>query len=134
MNAYLQEKAYKQRFFRKGMVVLVTLAIIFFVFITRFALSDSKKDILPGVPDSHDAYTVAKQFIKPTIKTNNLSFPADGYQCAEKPDSVFVIKSYAESKGEPGPKNITSFEITLKFIGGSVADKHNWRMLNIIEN
>lgn len=134
MNAYLQEKAYKQRFFKKGMIVLVTLGVIFMVFVTRFALSDSRKDLAPGVPDSQDAYTVAKQFIKPTIKTKNVSFPVDGYQCAEKPDSVFVIKSYAESKGEPGPKNITSFEITLKFIGGSVADKRNWRMLNIIEN
>jgi hypothetical protein len=134
MNAYLQDKADKQRFFKKGMMVLVTLALIFSVFVTRFALSGSKKDVTPGVPDSEDAYFVAKQFIKPTIKNSNVSFPNDGYQCAQKPDSVFVIKSYAEAKDEPSSKNITSFEITLKFIGGNVADKRNWRMLDVTEN
>src|SRR5579871_5243504 len=134
MNAYLQDKAAKQRFLQKGMVVVVVLILIFTVFVTRFALSGSRDDLMNGAPGSEDAYLVAKQFVKPSIKARNISFPETGYQCAQKPDSVFVVKSYAEDKDQPGSKNITSFQITLKFIGGNVADKRSWRMLDINEN
>lgn len=134
MNAYLQQKAAKQRFLQKGMVVIVALLFIFLVFVTRFALSDSRDDLTNGAPVSADAYSMAKQFVRPTIKSSNILFPETGYQCAEKPDSVFVIKSYAEDKAQSGPKNITSFQITLKFTGGKVGDKKNWRMITLNEN
>ena len=104
------------------------------VFVTRFALSDSRDDLTNGAPVSADAYSMAKQFVRPTIKSSNILFPETGYQCAEKPDSVFVIKSYAEDKAQSGPKNITSFQITLKFTGGKVGDKKNWRMITLNEN
>lgn len=134
MNAYLQEKAAKQRFLQKGMVVITILVFIFTVFVTRFALSGSRDDLMNGAPGGEDAYAVAKQFVKPTIKSHNVSFPETGYQCAQKPDSVFVVKSYVEDKDQPGPKNITSFQITLKFIGGKAGDKNNWRMITLNEN
>lgn len=134
MNAYLQDKAAKQRFLQKGMVMVTVLVLIFTVFVARFALSGSRDDLMNGAPGSEDAYSVAKQFVKPTIKASNISFPETGYQCAQKPDSIFVVKSYAEDKDQPGSKNITSFQITLKFIGGKVADKKNWRMITLSEN
>ena len=134
MNAYLQQKAAKQRFLQKGMVVTVALMIIFMVFVTRFALSGSRDDLMNGTPVSADAYLIAKQFVRPTIKSNKISFPETGYQCAEKPDSVFVVKSYAEDKAQSGPRNITGFQITLKFMGGKVGDRKNWRMITLNEN
>jgi hypothetical protein len=134
MSAYLQQKAAKQRFLQKGMVVIMALLLIFFVFVTRFALSSTRNDLASGAPVSADAYAMAKQFVRPTIKFNNVTFPETGYQCAEKPDSVFVVKSYAEDKAQSGPKNITSFQITLKFVGGQVGDKKNWRMITLNEN
>jgi hypothetical protein len=132
-TTYLKDKTAKKRFFQKGMLVLAAMAVIFTVFIIRFALSGSREDLLNGAPGSDDAYQMAKLFVKPTIKSDNIIFPETGYQCAKKPDSVFIIKSYAEAKDQPKPKNITTFEITLKFIGGAVADKNNWKLINIIE-
>ena len=133
-DPYLQNKAAKESFLLKGVFVLIALALIFTAFIARFALSGSRSDFLNGAPDNDAAYSVAKQFVKPTIKYHKVVFPESGYQCAQKPDSVFIIKSYAEAKDEPGPKNITTFEITLKFIGGNVSDKNNWRLLGITED
>ncbi len=134
MNAFLQDKAHKQRFFQKGLIAILALIVIFGVFVVRFALSGSRDEMMNGAPGSDDAYKVAKQFIRPTIKYKNISFPETGYQCAEKPDSIFVVKSYAEAKGQPGSNSITSFEITLKFVGGNIGDKRNWRMLRMSEN
>src|SRR3569833_320397 len=130
-ETYLQEKTAKKRFFQKGMIVLTVLAIVFSVFITRFALSGSRQDLLNGAPGSDDAYKVAKLFVTPTIKSNHIVFPESGYQCAQKPDSVFVIKSYAEAKDKPKPQNITTFEITLKFVGGALADKKSWKLVDL---
>jgi hypothetical protein len=134
MDHYLQNNAAKKSFLNKGGLVLTILALIFTVFITRFALSGSRTDFLDGAPRGNDAYSIAKKFIRPTIKSANVAFPESGYQCAQEPDSVFIVKSYAEAKDQPGPKSITSFEITLKFNGGNVEDKKNWKMLGIIEN
>src|ERR1700735_5205697 len=111
---YASHREIKKNFAIKGMVVLAVLAIIFTVFMVRYALSGSRV-VTDGVPNSDDAYAVAKEFIKPTIKATQVIFPESDFQCAQKPDSVFIIKSYAESKNETGGKNVTSFEITLRF-------------------
>ncbi|MFI5163101.1 MAG: hypothetical protein ACHQHN_17605 [Sphingobacteriales bacterium] len=134
MDHYLQNDAAKKSFLKKGVLVLIMLALIFAAFMARFALSGSRTDFLNGVPHGDDAYVMAKKFIRPTIKASNVVFPESGYQCAQKPDSVFVVKSYAEAKDQPGPKSITPFEITLKFSGGKVQDKNNWKILGIIED
>jgi len=131
---YIQNDAAKKNFFRKGSIVLVLAIGVSTIFMTRYALSGSRKDMLGNVPDYDDAYTIAKTFIRPTIKSTNISFPASGYQCAQKPDSVFVVKSYAQAQGAKDPKDITSFEITLKFNGGKVADKNNWKVIDLIED
>jgi hypothetical protein len=131
---YIQNDAAKKDFFKKGLIVLVIIAAISTIFMTRYALSGSRKDPSGKVPDYDDAYTMAKTFIRPTIKWPDITFPASGYQCAQKPDSVFIVKSYAEAKGQKNPQNITSFEITLKFTGGNVGDKDNWKVIDLIED
>ena len=131
---YLKNKAAKESFLMKGTVVLIVLAIIFIVFMARFALSYSKTDMLNTAPNSDIAYSIAKQLIRPTIKSHKVSFQEAGYQCAQKSDSVFIIKSYAESRDEQGPKSITTFEVSLKYLGGEISDKNNWKVLNLNEN
>ena len=133
-NPYLQNTAAKKSFLRKGTIVLSVLAIIFAVFLTRFAISGSRKSLLTNVPDSDDAYSMAKRFVRPTIKFQKVIFPETGYQCAQEPDSVFVLKSYAEAKGDPRPDDITTFQITLKFLGGKASDENSWQVLSLIEN
>ncbi|HTD98828.1 MAG TPA: hypothetical protein VK668_06055 [Mucilaginibacter sp.] len=137
---YLTYKEGKKKFAQKGVLLLIVLAIIFATVLVRFAISDTRFDFLKTTPDSDDAYSIAKQFIKPTIKFSPVYFPETGYQCAQKPDSVFIIKSYAESKSQSGAKNqsgtknVTTFEITIKYNGGKVASKESWTMLNLSEN
>lgn len=131
---YIQNDAAKKNFLKKGTSVLIIVAIISTTFMTRYALSGSRRDLLGNVPDYSDAYAMAKTFVKPTLKSADVNFPSSGYQCAQKPDSVFIVKSYAEAKGKQDPGNVISFEITLKFTGGKVADKHNWKVINMIED
>jgi hypothetical protein len=131
---YLTYKEGKKKFAQKGVLLLIILAIIFATVLVRFAISDTRFDFMKTAPGSADAYLIAKQFIKPTIKSKLIIFPEEGYQCAQKPDSVFIIKSYAESKSQPGTKNVTTFEITIKYNGGKVSSKESWTMLNLTEN
>lgn len=133
-KAYLNDKAIKRSFALKGMLLLLVLAIIFTIFMVRYALSGSPTDYLNGAPTSDDAYNMAKCFIKPTLKSSQVSFPESGFQCAQKTDSVFIIKSYAEANTDAGEKSTITYEITLKYIGGNTADKNNWKVVDITEN
>jgi hypothetical protein len=133
-DIYLKDKAAKKRFLLKGLIALSSLSVIFAIFITSFALSGSAAGYANNAPESKDAYLIAKQFVRPTIRSSRVSFPESDYQCAQKPDSIFIVKSYAEAGDQPKPKNVTTFEITLKFLGGNVADSKNWKMLRINED
>lgn len=131
---YLSYKQGKRNFALKGVWVLIILAVIFAVFLIRFAISGARLDSSNGLPDSDEAYSIAKEFIKPTIKFTPVNFQQSGFQCAQRPDSTYIIKSYAESKNDPDGKNIITFEITLKFNGGPASDKESWKVLSITEN
>jgi len=131
---YIQNDAAKKSFFNKGFLVLVILAGVSSIFMTKYAQSGSRKDLSGNVPDYEDAYKMAKTFVRPTIKSSAITFPVSDYQCAQKPDSVFVVKSYAQASNTQNPNDITSFEITLKFNGGKVADKNNWKVIDLIED
>jgi hypothetical protein len=131
---YLSNKEVKKSFALKGVWLLIVLAIIFAIVLVRFAMSGTKPDLQNGLPGSDAAYLIAKEFIKPTLKSKPVSFPETGYQCAEKPDSVYIIKSYAESKNQTGEKNVTTFQITIRYMGGVPANKSSWTMLNLTEN
>lgn len=133
-KTYLSDKAVKKSFALKGVWLLIVLAFIFTLILLRFAFSDSRLDFVSKPPGSEDAYAVAKEFVKPTIKSSQINFPETEFQCAQKPDSVFIVKSYAETKNQKGEKSITAYEITLKFNGGTASNKNNWKMLNLTEN
>lgn len=133
-KTYLSDKAVKKSFALKGAWLLIVLAVIFGVILLRFAFSDSQVDFSSKQPGSEDAYAIAKEFVKPTIKSSHINFPETEFQCAEKPDSVFIVKSYAETKNLSGEKNITTYEITLKFNGGTVSNRNNWKLVNLTEN
>ncbi len=133
-KTYLKDKQIKKSFALKGVGLLVVLAIIFTVVLIRFAISGTKFDFIDAPPDSDAAYAVAKEFVKPTIKSSYIYFPEKGYLCAQKPDSTFIIKSYAESKNQSGIKDVTTFEISIKYNGGKTSDKTSWTVLDLSEN
>ena len=134
-KSYLTDKALKRNYALKGAWLIVALAIIFVIVVIRFAMAGYGFGFNDGMPGSDQAYTVAKDFIKPTIKYSALSsFPESGYQYATKPDSVYIIKSYVETKGQTNEKSVVTFEITMKYNGGKASDKNNWTILDITEN
>lgn len=133
-KTYQNHKEIKKNFALKGIGLLAILALIFTAFLIRFAFSGSRTDFMEGSPSNDDVYSIARQFVRPTIKSDNVSFPESDYQCAQKPDSIFIVKSYAESKNDAGAKNVTTYEITLKFTGGKATDKSRWKLIDINEN
>jgi len=131
---YLSYKALKKNFAVKLIIFLIVLAVIFTIALVRLALSSAIKEAVNNPPKNEDAYAIAKEFIKPGIKSGTIHFPETGYQCAQKPDSIYVIKAYVESKNQSGEKNVVSFEITMHFNGGDARDKKSWKLLNLVEN
>ena len=84
-------------------------------------------------PTSGDVYSIAKDYVKPTLKATNIDFADSGYQFGQMPDSVYVIKSYVETSNGSGENQRTNFEITLKFKGGAKDEDKNWEVLNLNE-
>ncbi|WP_179414048.1 hypothetical protein HDF19_17155 [Mucilaginibacter sp. E4BP6] len=86
------------------------------------------------MPSSNEVYSVAKQFVLPTLKGSGASFSEDGYEYGKKADSVFIIRSVVNTKTRGGDLLKTNFEITLKYKGGAVADESSWEVLNLNED
>lgn len=134
-KSYLNYKAVKKTFALKAIIVLITLGIIFLIILISFAISGTRRpDTVNEPPDNEVVYTIAKQFIKPGITSSDINFPKSGYQCAQKPDSVYIIKSYMELRDQSGKKDIITFEITMRYNGGNPDDKKNWKLLDLIKN
>jgi hypothetical protein len=131
---YLNYKEVKKSFARKVIILFSILAVIFVIAVIRFALSGYQFGFINSPPGNEDAYAVAKEFIKPGIKSTHVNFPDSGYQCAQKPDSVYVIKSYVESKNQSGEKSVITYEITMRFNGGNARNKNSWKLLDLTKN
>lgn len=129
-NSYLVEKAAKKK---KAMIYVWVMAAFGFVFVLvviKFAVSGAMDDIISGGPSSDDVYAIAKDFIKPTLKSpDDAQFSDSEYQFGTKTDSVYVIKSSVEAGGQK-----TDFEITLKYLGGSKDDQRSWQMIDMKED
>jgi len=113
-----------------GVVVLVVFILIFTFIIVRFALTGNVQSIFSGEPTHDDVYQIAKEYIKPTLKSANATFSDSEYEFGKEQDSVYIIKSHADLDG--GQR--TNFEITLKFKGGAKNDQRNWEILNLNED
>lgn len=133
---YLSHKKHKKKSAVKALWIIVALAVVFIVVIGKFALSGNNdvNVLFNGMPSSNDVYHIAKQFVLPTLKGTGANFSEDGYEYGKKADSVFIIRSVVDTKTNTGNPLKTSFEITLKYKGGSVADESNWEVLNLEED
>jgi hypothetical protein len=135
-QTYLKEKQLKKKRAMNGVYAIVVAGIIFIFIMAKFATSGGILEVLSfsKMPNADDAYKIAVEFVKPTIRTGNTSFPDDKYQFGKKADSVFIIKSYVLSTGSKGEKNRTNFEVILKYNGGSKFLKKNWALVDINES
>ena len=126
---YLAEKKKKKKSAMGGVAVLVILGLIFVFIIAKFALTSTIDDTFSGAPTQDDVYTIAKQYVKPTLKSEG-SFSDSEYEFGKKEDSIYVIKSHVDLND--GQR--TNFEITLKYKGGVKTDERNWDVLNLNED
>lgn len=126
---YLAEKKKKKKSAMSGVAILVILGLIFIFIIAKFALTSTIDDTFSGAPTQDDVYAIAKQYVKPTLKSDG-SFSDSEYEFGKKEDSVYVIKSHVDLND--GQR--TNFEITLKYKGGVKTDERNWDVLNLNED
>jgi len=125
---YLEEKKKKKKSAMGGVVLLLIIGAIFVFIVAKFALTGTVEDTFSGAPTRDDVYTIAKEYVKPTLKSDG-SF-SDSYGFEKKEDSVYVIKSQIDLSGDQH----TNFEITLKYKGGVKTDERNWDVLNLNED
>lgn len=129
-NTYMQGKAARKKTAMRAGWLLFILIIVSIIVIIR-VFNPSGLSVSIGPPNNEDAYYVAKEFIKPTLKGPSISFPESGYQYAKEADSVYVIRSFSITKDESGEESKTPFEIRMKYKGGHNKNVENWSVLAI---
>jgi hypothetical protein len=131
MKDYAREKREKKKAALKVIWIIGLMGVLFLVIVSRFAMAGSD-DINNGSPSNDDVYAMAKRFVRPTLQSVAPEFH-DGYKFRIARDSVYVIRSYAETN-QHGETEKTNFEIVLKYKGGPFSAKENWEMLNLNED
>ncbi len=128
---YTADKAAKRKTGQKALWFLIILLILVVGILIRVTLTGSlTRDVFSGLPSSDEAYTVAKEFIKPTLKSNSIEFK-EGLKFGKTSDSVYVIQSSVDSKNETGEKVTTDFKIIMKYNGGEATREKNWSLVNL---
>ena len=126
---YVAEKAEKKKSTRGAMWILLIFIILFTIVIIRIATrSDSGNGIFNSMPSGDEAYDMAQNYLKPTIKSPDVEFTKDEYQYSAAPDSVYTVKSYYYILN---PQTKTNFTIKMRYTGGVNSDKRNWDLISI---
>lgn len=127
---YLKAKTVKKKSASKAGWAIIFFLIVFALLLGKFALSGSV-NVFSGLPDSDDAYSVAKHFIRPTTLSTHVTFSDSEYKFAKKSDSVYVIKSFYTASEKGGESSKTNFTITMKYNGGAGLQASNWSLVNL---
>ena len=130
---YLEAKAKKKKSALKAVWVLAALGLIFVLIIVKFAQNAGISFTSGGLPSGGQAYEVAQDFVKSTVRSNSISFPSGGYEFAKRSDSVYVIRSAVELTDDNGERRKTSFKLLMQYNGGKQDELKNWSLLNISE-
>jgi hypothetical protein len=126
---YIAEKAEKKKSTRGAMWILLIFIILFTIVIIRIATrSDSGGGLFGSMPSGDEAYEMAQDYLKPTIKSPDIEFTKDEYQYTEGGDSVYTVKSYYYTRN---PQIKTNFTIKMKYTGGVNTDQRNWDLISI---
>jgi hypothetical protein len=73
---YLQDKQLKKQSALKGVWLLVGFGIVFVFILVKIANSNSMS-VFNGLPDSDAAYAIAKLYIRPAVRSTNVTFNDD---------------------------------------------------------
>src|ERR1700761_4050314 len=133
---YKAEKAAKKKTGQKALWMLIVLLVVVISMIIKIMFANNLKggDGFSGLPSRDEAYTVAKQFVLPTLKSSSADFNDSHYQFGKKGDSVYVIQSTVDSHNETNEKVTTNLKITLKYNGGEPSKMKNWELVSLDSN
>ena len=126
-NKFLKEKSLKKRSANKAVWVLLFFCAVIITMVVKISLTGSlKPSFFSGLPTNEDAYEIAKEYVRPALKSSSVTFAEDGYQFAKTSDSVYVIKSSVETEG-----TTTEFKIKLQYKGGHPNKQKNWSVIDL---
>ncbi|NNU33499.1 hypothetical protein HK413_03815 [Mucilaginibacter sp. S1162] len=129
---FFKEKAAKRKSGNKVLGVLLVICLIAITVVVKITFTGSlKPSFFKGLPNSDDAYAIAKDFIRPTLAASSANFSDSKYQFGKKSDSVYVIQSSVETSNNSGEKTNTEFKIVLKYNGGQVDKQKNWSLIDL---
>jgi len=129
---YISEQQEKNRATTRGILVLFVFIIIFIAVIIRFAIrSGTNEAFLPLMPTGKDAYEIAKDYTLRTLKPANAEFSERDYDSAKNTDSIYIVKSYFETRELNGQNTKTEFTATLKYNGGAATNERNWTLVKL---
>lgn len=129
---YVESKNIRKKSALKAVWVLLVMAVIVIFILVKFAHTGIRFTT-SGLPTGDEAYEVAKDFVKATLRSDNVEFPGSGYQLAKRSDSVYVIRSVVEVTDEAGEKKTNNFKMLMEYKGGKQDEQKNWNLLNISE-
>ncbi|MBD1367303.1 hypothetical protein IDJ77_26055 [Mucilaginibacter sp. ZT4R22] len=127
---YLKAKQIKKESAKTAVWLLVAFGIVFVFILVKIANSNSMS-VFNGLPDSDAAYAMAKLYIRPAVRSTNVTFHDDSYKFAKKSDSVYVIKSSYSARESDGQSTTTYFTISMRYMGGSAKKEESWKLLDL---
>jgi hypothetical protein len=126
-NEFLKEKSVKKKSATKAVWVVLFFCAVIIAMMVKITLTGSlKPTFFTGLPSNEDAYEIAKEYVRPALKSSSVTFAEDGYQFAKTSDSVYVIKSTVETEG-----TTTEFKIKLQYKGGQPDKQKNWSVIDL---
>lgn len=75
------------------------------------------------------AFVISKGFVQNELKYAQFSFPGE-HKCDQKPNGDFRVTSYTEAYISKGEVVKVSYQMVLRYKGGSNADPNNWEMID----
>jgi hypothetical protein len=128
---YALLKRHERKTFERLIWLLLPFAAIFVYILIRFALSGGEETIFTAQLTSAGVFEVAQDFVRPTLSGFDPKFATDGFEYGALPDSVYVIRSFVNTKNTEDQEMETRFEIKMKFHGGISTNPDNWEVLKL---
>jgi len=129
---YKDQKAAQRKTGNKALWLLMVLLVVVIAMVIKIMFANNLKGGggFSGMPTSDEAYTVAKEFVQPTLKSSSADFNDAHYQFSKSDDSVYTIQSSVTTSD----KVTTNFKIRMKYRGGEPTKTKNWDMVSLDSN
>jgi len=131
-DSFEEQLAERKKFTNKAtwvffIIILIVAIVVLKVAVRQGAIASSNG----SMPSKDDAFEVAKEIVKPTLRSADVDFSEGQYAFSKSNDSIYTIKSYYETKIGDDEKARTTFVLKFKYNGGPVSSKQSWSVLTL---